>query len=222
MKLKPKTNNQELLRSVKKASTTVEKLLRAELAQERGAHKKTLSELHASQEANESLTRENAMLRQKLTESGYEAQGAYEDDEHLRTVIGTLRARIHELLRSTDVDAAIYDLPKLTISSETFETAAVCDHKKELPDCKYLHPAGYCLYRLLEDPTAAEFCVAGPCPHYLKRDASTAGALTSQSAAATDCYYFKNNECWCIGHSSMCEGPCNDYISKDEIEARRL
>lgn len=131
MKLKTTKNSQELKRTAAKAPMNVETLLRAELAQERGAHKKTLSELTSMCAVNEKLQRENAMLQHQLIEADHEAQGAKEDVAHLLNVLVGLRDRIQTLLRSTDVDAAIYDLPKLTISSEKFETAAVCDHKEE-------------------------------------------------------------------------------------------
>ena len=111
-KIKPKPASPELVRSIVKQSTNMERSLRAELAQERGAHKKTLAELQNALEVNERLQKENDLLQHSLVETDYQLQGAMAEAAQLREIFTDLRNRILTLLRSADVDAEEYNIKK--------------------------------------------------------------------------------------------------------------
>ncbi len=56
---------------------------------------------------------------------------AEQDMEHFRELVSSLRYRIYTLLRSTDVDAQIYNLPKYTINEYACDPEWLAEAKKK-------------------------------------------------------------------------------------------
>ena len=113
------------------AAVRFRRQINEELEKEKAARREAEARCWKLEAKVEQKQMEIGRLYEELERLRSSAALAEQDMEHFRELVGSLRFRIYTLLRSTDVDAQIYNLPKYTMEEYACDPEWLAEAKKK-------------------------------------------------------------------------------------------